>query len=292
MATYRIPDLSEKVAFVVGHCEFLRIRQMLLKKDPRKNGPPHKQIMNSTKQGAIAEQLLISPSQWSRIKKGQEAISDVHLARLSEYFDVDRSCDFLVWTKPYEAFTLTLTTLGYGRLRYRATGLALRDFLEARTESDQSGLRIVVVAKPLSSKRGIGAFAETSPFPIELRPGDGVRIAVTGVAGLHYLVLLSREPGGQFTVLAPAAPGVAARVAGQETLLPGGKGTYPVGRPFGPHLLYAILSKVSLALEKRVSFAMPFPTLSNIEEDALRDEIAGHSEEDVRVLCLPYEVIR
>jgi hypothetical protein len=36
MATYRIPDLSEKVAFVVGHCEFLRIRQMLLKKDPPK----------------------------------------------------------------------------------------------------------------------------------------------------------------------------------------------------------------------------------------------------------------
>ena len=292
MATYRIPDLGEKVAFVVGHCEFLRIRQMLLKKDPRKNGPQHKQIMNATKQSAIAEQLLISPSQWSRIKKGQEAISDIHLAKLSEYFDVDRSCDFLIWTKPYEAFALTLTTLGYGRLRYRATGLALKDFLEGRADSDQTGLRIVVVTKPSASKRGIGALAETSPLPIELRPGDSVRISVTGVAGLHHLVLLSSEPGGQFTVLAPAVSGTATKVAGPESLLPAGKGTYPVGRPFGPHLLYAILSKVSLGLERRLSFSMPFPTLSKVEEDALRDEIAGQSEDDTKVLCLPYEVIR
>jgi hypothetical protein len=292
MSSYKIPDLGDKVAFVVGHCEFLRIRQMLLKKGSGKNGPPHKQIMNCTRPSAIAEHLLISPSQWSRMKKGKEAISDAHLARLSEYFDVDRSCEVATWTKSLEVFKLTLTTLGYGRLRYRATGLALKDFLDGRVGPDQSGLRIIVVPKPSSSKRGIGALAETSPLPIEVRPGDSVRVAVAGVTGLPHLALLSQEPGGQFTVLTPMASGAAVKVSGSEILLPGGNGTYPVGRPFGPHLLYAILSKVSLGLERRLSFAVPFPTLSNIEEDALRDEIAGQSEEDTKVLCVPYEVIR
>lgn len=291
MTTYKIPDLGEKVGFVVGHCEFLRIRQMLLKRDPRKREPSHKQIMNCTKQSAIAAQLLVSPSQWSRIKKGKETISDAHLAKLSEYFDVDRSCDFLIWTKTYEAFTLALTTLGYGRLRYRATGLALKDFLDGRAEPDHGGLRIIVVARPLSSRRGIGGYVDTEPFPIELRPGDHVRIGVIGIAGLEYLALLSRESAGQFTVLAPASASPA-KVTGTEALLPSKNGAYPVARPFGPHFLYAVLSKASLGLEKSLSFAAPFPTLSNVEEDALRDEIAGRSEEDAKVYCLPYEVIR
>lgn len=290
MTTYKIPDLGEKVGFVVGHCEFLRIRQMLLKKDPRKREPSHKQIMNCSKQSAIAAQLLVSPSQWSRIKKGKETIGDAHLAKLSEYFDVDRSCDFLIWTKPYETFTLTLTTLGYGRLRYRATGLALKDFLDGRAEPDHCGLRIIVVASP-SSKRGIGPYAETSTFPIELRPGDNVRIGVTAIAGLEHVALLSREPAGQFTVLAPAS-GSPTKAVGTETLFPSKNGTYPVGRPFGLHFLYAVLSKVSLGLEERLSFAVPFPTLSNADEDTLRDEIAGQNEEDTKVYCLPYDVIR
>lgn len=292
MTTYKIPDLGEKVAFVVGHCEFLRVRQMLLKNNPRIKEPSHKQIMNCTKQSAIAAQLLVSPSQWSRIKKGKESIDDAHLAKLSEYFDVDRSCDFLIWTKSYEAFTLALTTLGYGRLRYRATGLALKDFLDGRARQDPGGLRIVVVARPSSAKRGIGAFAETSRFPIELHPGDHVRVGVTAITGIEYLVLLSWEPSGQFTVLAPTASGTAVKASGAETLLPGGEDVYPVGRPFGLHFLYAILSRASLGLENRLSFAVPFPTLSNVEEDALRDDIAGQSEEGAKVYCLPYEVIR
>jgi hypothetical protein len=292
MTTYRIPDLGQKVALVVGHCEFFRIRQLLVNKHLRKEEPLHKQIMNYTRQSAIAEQLHISPSQWSRIKKGKEAISDIHLASLSEYFDLDRTCDFLVWTKSYEAFVLTLTTLGYGRLRYRATGPALKDFLIDRAEPDPASLRIVLVKNPSSARRGIGPRAETAPFPVELRPGDGVRIAVAGIDGLHDLVLLTQEPDGQFTVLAPSASGIAAKVTGPETLLPAGNNVYPVGRPFGLHFLYAILSKASLGLENSLTLGTAFPTLSNAEENALRDEIAGQGEENTKVRRLPYEVVR
>ena len=243
-------------------------------------------------QSEIAKHLEIQPSQWSRMKNGNEAISDIHLARLSEYFDVERTCDFLIWTKSYDAFVLTLTTLGYGRLRYRATGPALEDFLIDRAEQDPVGLRIVLVESPLSARRGIGARAAPAPFPIELRPGDLVRIVVSGIDGVPHLVLLTQEPSGQFTVLAPLASKTAAKVTGPETPFPSENDAYPVGRPFGPHFLYAILSKGSLGLENSLTFNTPFPMLSTPQEDTLRDEIAGQGEENTKVRRLPYEVIR
>jgi len=292
MTTYKIPDLDRKVAFVVGHCEFQRVRQILIQRDPREREPSHKRILDCTKQRAIAEQLCVSPSQWSRMKKGQEAISDAHLARLSEYLDVDRSCDFLVWVKPYDVLTNTLTALGYGRLRYRATGPALKDVLDSLAEPDGVGLRIVLVANPSRAVRGIGSPIEEALFPVELYPGAHVRIAVADVADLRHLVLLSQEPGGQFTVLAPTASGAAVQAGAPETLLPGDDGTYPVGRPFGPHRLYAILTRETVGLESRLNFSTPFPTLSEVEEDGLRDEIAGRGGDGVRVRCLGYEVIR
>lgn len=291
MATYRIEDLGEKVAFVVGYCEFRRIRTMLIQADPRRSEPSHKRILNATKQRSIAEYLGISPSQWTRMRKGSEAINDMHLAKLAEYFDVDRYCDFLVWNRPYDIFTATLTTLGYDRLRYRTTGEALRDFLDRRAGSEYDGIRIQIVSTA-SWTRGIGTVADALPFPSELRPGDRVRIAVRCSPGLSHLVLLSRAPNDEFTVLAPLAPKSASLCVGTELQLPGENDAYPVGRPFGSYLLYAIHTRETLGLEIRLAWTSAFPVLTTIDESALRDAIAGQGDDHLDIRRLPYEVIR
>lgn len=289
---YKIPDLGKKVAFVMGQCEFIRISQLIQQKYKSQKEVTQKQISDWTKQGSIADHLSVHPTRWARMKQGKENITNLHLGRLSEYFDVVRSCDVSIWTKPYEEFTLILTTLGYGRLRYRAAAPGLRDVLRTLAEPDNPGMRIVIVSGPSLSRRGIGAVDdENLPTP-ELRPGDKVRIAVSNVADFENLVLLSEDPNNQLTVLTPMAAGMNVRISNNEILLPSDTSTYPVGRPFGPHVLHAIFTRKIIGLDGHLSFATPFPTLKDHEEDRLRDELAGRGSENVKVVCVAYEVVR
>jgi hypothetical protein len=290
--THKIFDLGKKVAFLMGECEFIRIRQLVQQKSRSQKEATQKQISDATKQLSIAAHLSVHATRWTRMKQGKESITSLHLGQLSEYFDVDRYCEISIWTKPYEEFALVLTTLGYGRLRYRASAPGLKDVLCKLAESDNQGLRIVIVSGPSLSRRGIGAIdAGNLPTP-ELRPGDEVQIAVSPMPDFEYFFLLSEDPNKRLTLLAPATAGMNVRISGDEIILPSETGTYPVGRPFGSHALYAVFTRKAIGLDDHISFAAPFPVLKDREEDGLRDDLAGRGAEDAKALCLPYEVVR
>lgn len=291
MAAHSIPDLGSKVSFVSGHSEFIRIRQMLKQSDHQDREPALKRILGYVKQKAIADYLCISPQQWSRMQKGREAINDTLLGRLSEYLDVDRICDFLIWTRPYDAFVNTLTTLGYGRLRYRTLGPPLGEVLDSLLSAEQEGLRIIIVESPLAALRGIGALPERPGAVVELRPGDLVRIGLAGLPGLAHLTLLSRDPGDCYTLLTARRSIRLDKEPAGEILLPAAEQTYPVGRPFGPHKLYAIQTATALPFPIS-SDNDAYPMLAEQIARELRDRIAGLPAQSLHVRCLDYEVVR
>lgn len=175
MATFKIPDLGDKLDFVLRHCEFDHIRQILLKKDPKIKTPPIGRILELKQDGVIAAELDVHSSQWSRMKKGSEAISVVRLARLSEYFDIDIqvSVDPLIWTEPDEIFTRKLTAARYGRLRLRDVGVSLTKVLDERADADAGGLRVTVIARPVLSQRALACRRNRPPFRSSCVPEIG-----------------------------------------------------------------------------------------------------------------------
>lgn len=296
----KIKDLGRKVAFVLMHSDFVYIREVLLPgaefKSPhakRHSGESSgRRLADMIKQQAIAEAVGVSSGHWSRMKMGAEPTSDLHLSRLSVYLDVDRYCTIDVWLKSRAVFERTLRTLGFGSLRYLATRPALKDVLASHATIDPDRLRIVVVGGRPTATRGMGVSPDKPPpFP-ELRVGDTARVVVSPIEGFDHLALLSQSPVGEFVVLAPMAPGAAVRMDSREVILPSVDGAYPVGHPVGMYRLYAIFTAASLELETRLDFSAGYPALSLADESALRSAVAGFGEEGMRVLFLPYEVVR
>lgn len=299
MASRKLSDLGEKVDFVIAHCDFDTIRQSLpddrlhIKERPRKKRPNGDQPVDRSKQHVIAGFLGVDESHWSRMRKGDDGISDARLARLSQYFDMERTCSPDVWTKPVGVLQRTLTTLGYGRLQYRATRTSLKDFLAVRAQPDSAGVRIIVVeAKAPPAERGLCARPDRQMPTPELRIGGRAQVAVRNANGFDHIALLSFDPIGRCTVLAPIARGKPIRTKRDEIVLPSAKRSYHVGRPVGSYRLYAVLTTDSLELENCLTFGVDFPVLSDTEAEFVRDAIAGFGSDGAKVICLPYEVVR
>ena len=276
----RIQDLSQKLAYVVGRSEFRHIRQMLR---PSSDMPVARFITMKLRDQSLAEVVGVGAAQWSRMKKGEDPIQLQHLSFLSTHLDLD-GLDPECWREPLETFKQLLLAQNYGKLRFLKLGDRLGEILRSLADPSARGLRIIAAVRGIGRRPG-----QYNPVVL-LTEGDEVQIEVDMTPGFPHLIVLSEEPSGALISLVPYSGRRDTFVAGDRALLPDQSATYPVGRPFGRHSLFAILTAEPVGLDAALDFSSSYPSLSDAGESLMRQTLAAPKLDSALVLSLAYEV--